>query len=118
MKSVYSSVNHLDKRAYETFALSEEILMEHAALGIKNKIDRLIDVRTVLIICGPGNNGADGLALGRLLQAEYDVSLYLPFGVKSPMAEIQLKRIETLGLKIVDSLSKSDVIVDALYGSG
>lgn len=118
MKSVYQGVTHLDQKAYEVYGLSEEILMEHAALGIKKEIDRLKGVSTVLVVCGPGNNGADGIALGRLLMAEYDVSLYLPFGVKSPMARLQLQRAEALGVKISEQLNGGDVIVDALFGSG
>ena len=118
MKPVYTSVSHLDKKAYETFAMSEEILMEHAALGMKNAIDTVPGISHVLIVCGPGNNGADGIALARLLLSTYDVTLYLPFGAKSEMAQRQLKRAEALEIKTVNTLLPCDLVVDALYGSG
>ncbi len=118
MKTVYKTVRHLDKKAYTEYALSEEVLMEHAALGIKREIDKRQDVSSVLIVCGPGNNGADGIALGRLLMDAYDVSLYLPFGTKSEMARLQLRRVNSLGIKSVDEPTPADLVVDALFGSG
>lgn len=118
MKAVYESVSHLDQRAYEEYGLNEEILMEHAALGIKQVIDTAGKGSSVLIVCGPGNNGADGIALARLLMPEYDVHLTLPFGAKSPMAKLQLKRAEALGLPLSDKTIGCDIVVDALFGSG
>lgn len=118
MKSVFEAVGHLDRRAYEEFGLSEDVLMEHAALGIQNEILKLVDVESILIVCGPGNNGADGLALARLLQSSFDVTVHLPFGAKSHMAQLQLKRARALGIALCDTFPDSDLIVDALFGSG
>ncbi|MEA3513067.1 MAG: NAD(P)H-hydrate dehydratase [Campylobacterota bacterium] len=119
MQKVFDEVNSLDKRCYEEYALNEDILMEHAANSmyqfIKNKFSSNI---TILIVCGSGNNGADGITLGRLLYKQFNVKLYIPFEVKSKMAKLQLKRVKLLGVDIVSKVTEVDLIVDCLYGSG
>ena len=116
MKCVYSEVSHLDKKCYETYNLSEDLLMEHAALGLKDALPK--GAKDIFIIAGSGNNGADGIALARMIVGEKEVSLYLPFEAKSHMAKLQLTRAKAVGVKIVDKLIDADVIVDALFGSG
>ena len=74
MQKLFRDCYALDRRCYEKFGLTEEILMEHAA----DAMARHVKARTepgarVLIVSGPGNNGADGIALARLLHGRYDV---------------------------------------------
>lgn len=125
MQKVFDEVNTLDKRCYDEFGLSEDLLMEHAAASMMQYIHgKFSDNEKVLIVCGSGNNGADGIALARLLYSQYDVSMLLPYHVKSAMAKLQYKRAKLLGVKIIDGLSElsfehsPDVIVDCLFGSG
>jgi len=119
MKNIFDEVYTLDKRCYEKFELSEDILMEHAAYFIAAKIYKSFKKNSsILILCGPGNNGADGITLGRILYKDYKINLFIPFGAKSKMSQIQLKRAENLGLKPINKIIKSDIIVDALFGSG
>ena len=119
MQKLFYEVASLDKRCYEEFGLSEDLLMEHASFSIYNYIEKKFDKsKNTLIVCGPGNNGADGIALARLLYSKYDVKLYVPFGVKSDMAKLQLKRAELLGIKVESKIEDCDIIVDCLFGSG
>ncbi|XOB62546.1 NAD(P)H-hydrate dehydratase [Campylobacterota bacterium DY0563] len=119
MQNLYYEVGSLDKRCYEEFALTEDILMEHAASSILDFIENRFEQNSsILIVCGMGNNGADGIALGRLLYKKFNVKLYLPFELKSQMAELQYKRAKLLGVKFVEELIETDVIVDCLFGSG
>jgi len=119
MQKVFKDCYDLDKKCYETYGLTEDILMEHAAAGMANHIrQNFVKGSTILIVSGTGNNGADGTALARQLHGEYDVRLHLPFGVKSPMAKIQLERAKKVGVHMVDTLEDADVIVDALLGAG
>ncbi len=119
MKKVFKEVGSLDKRCYEKFFLSEDILMEHAADSLGYLIKNLLEKeKKVFILCGPGNNGADGIACGRILSGEYDVSIMLPFGAKSKMAKLQLQRYEAVGGVIVEEVAEADLYVDALFGSG
>ncbi|NEW60999.1 NAD(P)H-hydrate dehydratase [Sulfurovum sp. bin170] len=119
MQPLYKSCYPLDTRCYEEYALTEDILMEHASMGMANYIKQNFkEQSTVLIVCGVGNNGADSIVLARLLQGFYDVKLYIPFGVRSVMAKIQLERVQTLDIKFVDEVEEADVIVDAIFGAG
>lgn len=119
MQKIFYEVNSLDKRCYEEFALTEDILMEHASSSMAQFIEKNFEnQKTVLIVCGVGNNGADGIALARLLHTKYDVKLFIPFGVKSDMAKLQLKRVELLGIKTIEEICKCDIVFDCLFGSG
>ncbi len=119
MQKLFYEVASLDKRCYEEFHLTEDLLMEHASASLCDYIEKKFDTsKSILIVCGMGNNGADGIALARLLYAKYDVNLYIPFGTKSKMAKLQEKRAQLLGVHIVTELIKCDVIVDSLFGSG
>jgi len=117
MKKVYKEVSTLDKICYDSYNLSEDLLMEHAALGIKNVLPK--KSKSILIVAGQGNNGADGIALARMLHLDKKVSLFMPFGAKSAMAKLQLKRALSVGVKEIDKIkSKYDVVVDCVFGSG
>lgn len=119
MQKVYQSCYEMDKKCYEIYGLSEDILMEHAAGGMEQYIrGRFAKGASVLIVAGAGNNGADGIALGRLLHGDYKVVLHLPFGVKSKMARVQMDRAGRLGIRSADGPEDADVIVDALFGTG
>ncbi len=125
MQKVFEEVNSLDKKCYEDYFMSEDLLMEHAAnamaLFIKEKFEK---GSMILIVSGTGNNGADGIALARLLHKDYEITLYLPFGTKSNMGKLQLKRADLVGVEIIDDksyklpLKSYKVIVDALFGTG
>lgn len=119
MQNLFEEVGTLDARCYDAFGMSEEVLMEHAAEAMAVQIrQRFAPGSRVGIVCGPGNNGADGIVLGRLLHGPYAVSLLLPFGAKSAMAKLQLDRAERLGVGSATELGECDVLVDALFGSG
>ena len=119
MQKIYQNCYDLDKKCYEKFGLTEDILMEHAAAGIAQYIrSHFSSGSSVLIVSGVGNNGADGVVLARQLYGEYDIRLYMPFGVKSPMAKIQLERAQKVGVKVLEDLEGADIIVDALLGAG
>ena len=119
MQKVFKECYTLDKRCYETYGLTEDILMEHAARGMAEYIESTFaQGASILIVAGMGNNGADGVVLARQLYGRYDVKLVVPFGVKSEMAKVQLQRTKALGVNITEALSDADMVVDALFGAG
>ena len=119
MQKVFKEVKSLDKRCYEKLYLSADILMEQASTALANEVRANVQKgEKVLFVCGSGNNGADGIAAARILAKELDVSVYIPIGVKSEMAELQLKRLRSLHVKVVTSVIDADLYVDALFGSG
>ncbi len=119
MQNIFDEVASLDKRCYDEFALSEDLLMEHAAEGMACYIREHFEKYTkVLIVCGSGNNGADGIACARLLHGDYDVSLFYVKELRSPMAKLQQKRARALGVQETHKVLQCDVVIDAVVGTG
>ncbi len=119
MQKLFDEVGTLDKRCYEEFLLTEDLLMEQAASNILSYIeDNYSNNEKVVIVCGPGNNGADGLALARLLYRKFNVKVYLVAKPKSKMAKLQYQRAKVLGIKFTEKIKQADIIVDAIFGSG
>lgn len=119
MQKVYQNCYDLDKKCYEQYGLTEDILMENAARGLGNYIRKhFTKGSSVLIVAGKGNNGGDGIVLARQLHGDYSVRLCVPFDLKSDMAKLQLSRATRLGIKVSVELEDADVIVDALLGAG
>jgi ADP-dependent NAD(P)H-hydrate dehydratase / NAD(P)H-hydrate epimerase len=119
MQNIFDEVGSLDQRCYENFSLSEDILMEHAADGMADFIkSKFPQKKDVLIVCGSGNNGGDGLALARLLHKDYNVKVYLVKEPKSEMAKLQLQRCQKLGVAFTHTIYEAEIIIDAVLGTG
>ncbi len=119
MKNVYESVNFLDKRVVDEFGLSEEILMENAAMALEKEIDRFASKNSmIIIVAGSGNNGADGLVLARRISKRFNVKIFMPSNPHSVLCELAYMRAQTLECEFIDKLYKCDIIVDCLFGSG
>ena len=119
MQKVFDEVYSLDKRCYDEFGLNEDILMENAAQAISRQIHKKFKKgSSVFIVSGPGNNGADGVTLARILQSDYEVFLYLPLDAKSKMCRLQLDRAKKVGIAPITNIKECDIIVDAMFGSG
>lgn len=119
MQNIFKETRLLDKRAMDKFLLTDEVLLENASLGLKNAISRFAHPKSlVYIICGGGDNGADGLALARKLDGDYAVRVYMANEPKSPMCEREFFRCKSLGIHFVNKLYSCDVVIDCLYGSG
>lgn len=120
MQKIFEEVATLDRRAYDDFFLTPDILMEHAANGMAEFILKHFSSKAkVLIVVGSGNNGADGIALARLLHKKCKVKLFYFKEAKSQMALLQKQRSEAIGVRVVSKISsKYDVVVDAIVGTG
>jgi len=106
-------------------------LMERAALACYEWLRPYLKKNSqVKIVCGPGNNGGDGLAIARML-AEDEISVavwILNFSDKrSPDFKANQERLFKIGnidiVEISDAAKLPDieeeyVIVDAIFGSG
>ena len=51
-----------DRRAIEEFGIPGIVLMENAALAVVREV---ADAASFAVVCAPGNNGGDGLAVAR-----------------------------------------------------
>ncbi|PAF54286.1 bifunctional ADP-dependent (S)-NAD(P)H-hydrate dehydratase/NAD(P)H-hydrate epimerase [Helicobacter sp. 13S00482-2] len=119
MKNVYKNLEVLDKRIIDKYILNEEILIENAANVLCEFISKITHKMSVVtIICGGGNNGADGYALARKLVGNYFVRVYIAKEPKTAMCQIQYDRAMEAGVEKVKKILPCDILVDCLFGSG
>jgi ADP-dependent NAD(P)H-hydrate dehydratase / NAD(P)H-hydrate epimerase len=105
-------------------------LMERAAYQcyrwIKKKTDRS---HQIMVFCGPGNNGGDGLVVARLLaKKDYQVKVVIVrFTDKfSEDFSVNLARLEQMDVDVehlreddkLPEIGTDSVVVDAIFGSG
>ncbi|OOP78027.1 NAD(P)H-hydrate epimerase [Helicobacter pylori] len=125
MLSVYEKVNALDKRAIEELFLSEDILMENAAMALERAVLQNASLGAkVIILCGSGDNGGDGYALARRLAGRFRVLVFEMKRAKSPMCQLQKERAKKVGVVIktyeenaLNQNLECDVLIDCVVGS-
>ncbi|WP_187935912.1 NAD(P)H-hydrate dehydratase [Helicobacter pylori] len=123
MLSVYEKGNALDKRALEEWLLSEDVLMENAAMALERAVLQNASLGAkVIILCGSGDNGGDGYALARRLMGRFRVLVFEMKLAKSPMCQLQKERAKKVGvvIKTWEDNHKDlecDVLIDCVVGS-
>ncbi|MCQ2830731.1 NAD(P)H-hydrate dehydratase [Helicobacter pylori] len=123
MLSVYEKVDALDKRAIEELFLSEDVLMENAAMALERAVLQNASLGAkVIILCGSGDNGGDGYALARRLMGRFKTLVFEMKLAKSPMCQLQKERAKKVGvaIKTWEDNHKDlecDVLVDCVVGS-
>ena len=130
-----AQMQELDRRTIIEAHISAITLMERAGSGIVSCLERWmgpVKGKRVTVICGKGNNGGDGFVAARLLrrrQADVHVLAMAPLSELSRDAAVMYKRfVRDAGKSPVHSytsqplaqslLHNSDVLVDALLGTG
>ena len=100
-------------------------LMERAALETAKVILSLSEkqnIKRILILCGPGNNGGDGLALARILSEEgfkTDVFFIKKYKKVSDLFKKQSEIIKKFDVGFSEVIDPSyDLYVDAIFGTG
>jgi len=124
------NLSEIDRQTTARYGIASTQLMENAGREVMAQVlvamasRELLDP-AILILCGPGNNGGDGLVCARLLwEAGYhrlQVILLSP-----PTADDARQNLERLrktkcpiNEKLDDALiSEADIVIDALFGSG
>ena len=113
-----------DRAAAGTGILSLE-LMEAAGLAIAKLVQGFCARRPVVVLCGPGNNGGDGLVAARHLSAAGWQVLVALHGTADRVegdAAANLKRWRAQGHAVVPMepgvLDGQPLVVDALFGAG
>jgi ADP-dependent NAD(P)H-hydrate dehydratase / NAD(P)H-hydrate epimerase len=125
-----SQVKEADAYTIANEPVSSIDLMERAAKQCSSWLTiKFTKENNFKIFAGPGNNGGDGLAIARhLLENGYQVQVFcLNSGSKvTPDFRINLEHLQSLkneilyisGIKDVPIISKDDIVIDALFGSG
>ncbi|HKL99946.1 MAG TPA: NAD(P)H-hydrate dehydratase, partial [Mobilitalea sp.] len=125
MKYVVDSnkMKQIDDYTREVIKIPALVLMERAAMEIVNVMkNRINKSDRILVVCGPGNNGGDGVAAGRILYLQgYQVALFFVCkeGTFSRHLEEQVEISKKLGMLIENNKpSEYNIIIDAIFGVG
>lgn len=125
-------IKEADKLTIEKQEISSTELMERAATKVFDEIHKRLQGAPipVKIFCGIGNNGGDGLVVGRqLIDAGYDVTIYIvnysdqrsqDFLINYDRVKNRTKKWPVL-LKAEDEFPEikvGDFVVDAIFGVG
>jgi ADP-dependent NAD(P)H-hydrate dehydratase / NAD(P)H-hydrate epimerase len=126
----------VDQRTAEEFGVPVSALMENAGAAVARFCLRQYGAaKRVVVLCGKGNNGGDGLVAARLLaRAGLEVSVLLlgrPGEVKGEaagaLAELReaapvvavMEPLDEAGLAgVMETLGAADLILDAVVGTG
>lgn len=136
-------MRRLDEQAEARFGLKTEALMENAGRAVAAEARRFLaeagkkpDGASVVVCCGRGANGGDGLVAARhLAQAGAKVSVFIcppkkegqGAGAYPPVVQANLERAREAGAKISEAgpdaglagaLCACDAVIDALLGTG
>lgn len=121
----------IDKKAIDTIGIPSIVLMENAANEVFSRIKDLAESFTV--ICGIGNNGGDGLAIGRkLVLAKRKVHFVIinPKESYSDDFKINYNIIDNMNCtisfvkdigdihKLKEVINSNEIIVDSIFGVG
>jgi NAD(P)H-hydrate epimerase len=114
----------IDDYTVNTSGIPAMELMERAANKLVSVMQqRVVKEDRILAVCGPGNNGGDGVAAGRILflQGYHVAILFIGEENKcSPQMKAQLEMAKNLGIPLENrnKLSEYNIIIDALFGVG
>ncbi len=127
-------IRRVDKLAIERYGISGLVLMENAGRNAASLIGETYgDNGSAFIVCGVGNNGGDGFVIARHLHnAGWSVRLALAGDPSRMTSDTQTNHRITVAMAIpivvasdaqtqrmiIDSIRKTDVVVDALLGTG
>jgi NAD(P)H-hydrate epimerase len=124
-----AQVREIDRRSIEQYHIPGIVLMENAARGAAEVACGLLggEARRVMIVCGAGNNGGDGLAIARHLHNRgHQVLIAATIDPETIQgdARINFEIVRAMGLIRVLAPDAAltdpsvDLIVDAVLGTG
>lgn len=114
----------LDEELMSSGAFSIDQLMELAGLAVSQAMYALSPpskTPRVLVACGPGNNGGDGLVAARHLHHfGYRPTMYFPKQGKTELYQRLRTQLEQLKVPFTDdfqgAMGKTDWVIDAIFG--
>lgn len=130
--STVAQMRELDRRAGDEYGIPGHILMETAGHAVYEaiRIELGLAGQRVLVLCGPGHNGGDGLVAARKLNssgasvqvmvladpARYGDAPVMYYGMLSRAGVAISVRPEPA--QVAEALLSCDAVVDALLGTG
>jgi ADP-dependent NAD(P)H-hydrate dehydratase / NAD(P)H-hydrate epimerase len=130
-----AEMRELDRRTIEDLGVPSVVLMENAGRSTYQVLRREFPELSgaVAVLAGRGNNGGDGLVVARYLANDgFPVSVFLLASRDQVRGDalVNLKILEAMGLEVEEvlgedqlsavahRLSRADLVVDALLGTG
>lgn len=114
----------IDEYTMNQVGIPSMVLMEKAAMAVSNKMLEKIKLEdSIIAICGTGNNGADGVAIARILTTMgYSVDILIIGDEKRGTEQFrqQLYIARNLDVNVINNakISEYNVVVDAIFGIG
>lgn len=126
MEKLYNAkqMKFIDEITIKECGLVAEVLMERAALEVVNNIEKREGKECrVLVVCGSGNNGGDGICVARILKDRgYRVMLSLIGNEDKASNLYRENKLIAIkwGIEFYNIIPNDeyDVIVDAIFGIG
>lgn len=115
---------NIDQELLNVYKFSIDQLMELAGLSCATAIHKCFppsDYNKVLVLCGPGNNGGDGLVCARHMKFfGYSSDVFYPVYTDKPLYNNLVHQCVACGVLVSNSLpediNKYDLLIDALFG--
>ncbi|XP_075227189.1 NAD(P)HX epimerase [Lycorma delicatula] len=118
---------NVDVELFNTYKFSVDQLMELAGLSCATAIFnsyKSLGAPNVLVVCGPGNNGGDGLVCARHLKLfGFNPTIYYPKRTDKELYKNLLHQCLSMNIKTIDEFppketieSDYNLVVDALFG--
>lgn len=117
-----------DNNTISKIGIPSLVLMERAALSVSDCINNMNGDGRILILCGIGNNGADGLAIARILsERSFQVDVFILGNIEKASLDFkhQFQLLKHYPVQVLDELEdenvfmfKYNVIIDAIFGVG
>lgn len=122
---------HIDEELFSEYGFSVDQLMELAGLSCATAIGRaypltslIKDRPSVLVICGPGNNGGDGLVCARHLKLfGYEPTILYPKRPNKPLFQGLTTQCQKMDIPFLTEMPEAEVIdeaynlvIDAIFG--
>ncbi|RWS15834.1 yjeF N-terminal domain-containing protein-like protein [Dinothrombium tinctorium] len=115
----------VDKQLFDECGFSVDQLMELAGLSVATAVFKSYPLTNlannkVLVCCGPGNNGGDGLVAARHLRLfGFDPQIVYPKPGRSDLFQRLVKQCQQFDIRFVDlstSFQDYPLIIDAIFG--
>lgn len=119
-----NEMKQIDQFTINETKIPSLVLMERASLAVASEIMSRFDENVkIVVVCGNGNNGADGLCVARILcEYGYNASYVYDFDKSTATEELRLQlqicENENIEKVTISAINNADVIVDAIFGIG